>query len=76
MTTLVFNTSRHAGSLLARLGRVVGAMIDDHAARRARRIQRRELARLGATSGHLLTDIGLSVTEADAPRRRAEFPIW
>lgn len=76
MTTVVFNTSRHAGSLLVRLGRIFGAMIDDHAARRARRIQRRELARLGATSGHLLTDIGLPVTEADTPRRQADFPSW
>lgn len=76
MTTLVFNTNRNAGNLLARLGRLVGVMIDDHAARRTRRIQRRELARLGATSGHLLTDIGLPATEADTPRRQAEFANW
>lgn len=76
MSTVVFTTNRPAGRLMARIGRSFRGMIQDHEARRARRIERREIARLGATSGHLLTDIGLTATEANGPRHQADFPTW
>lgn len=76
MSTVVFTTTRPAGRLMARIGRGLRDMIQDHEARRARRIERREIARLGATSGHLLTDIGLTATEANGPRQQADFPTW
>ncbi|MDD3444321.1 MAG: hypothetical protein PHS60_02850 [Zavarzinia sp.] len=56
-STFYNHVSAHRGPV-ARIERFVRNMIEDHAARRARRVARRELRRLAATSPHLLLDIG------------------
>lgn len=74
-TPFVTTTPRHE-TVMTRIERALRSMIEAHAERRARRIEQRELARLGATSDHLLLDIGVLATEAGRAHQKALFPTW
>lgn len=72
MSTAAFKTTTTTGFF----SRLASSMIADHAAWRQRRATRRELSRLGATSGHLLRDIGIDVVEQDFRPVRSLFAPW
>ncbi|WP_158596134.1 DUF1127 domain-containing protein [Oleomonas cavernae] len=72
MSTIAYKTNT-TSSFFSRLA---ANMIADHAAWRQRRATRRELSRLGATSKHLLRDIGIEVVEAERAPAKGLFTPW